>query len=123
MKCEEGHWVQDQELESYLFIANSFIRVSLHVHDNGNELQRLSQLEHRSSLGRESLGDTHGLGNSSPLPLTQEAVMTVKEEGDLNLSKQLFFFHNSRVNGLQLALNELIHAKKECKQIVSVNTV
>lgn len=44
--------------------------------------------------------------------------MTVKEEGDLNLSKQLFFLPNSRVNGLQLALNELIHAKKECKQIL-----
>lgn len=37
--------------------------------------------------------------------------MTVKEEGDLNLSKQLFSPHNSRGSGLQLALNELIHAK------------
>lgn len=66
----------------------------------------------------QGLGDTHGLGNSSPLPLTQEAAMTVKEEGDLNLSKQLFSLPNSRVNGLQLALNELIHEKKECKQIL-----
>lgn len=49
--------------------------------------------------------------------------MSVKEEGDLNLSKQLFFLHNSRVTGLQSALNELIHAKKEGKQILSVNTV
>lgn len=38
--------------------------------------------------------------------------MTVKEEGDLNLSKQLFSLHNSRVTGLQSALNEPIHAKK-----------
>lgn len=82
-------------------------------------------LQLRSGFGRESqdLSNTHGLGNSSPLPLTREAVMTVKEEGDLNLSKQLFSLHNSRVTGLQSALNELIHAKKECKQILSVNTV
>lgn len=49
--------------------------------------------------------------------------MTVKEEGDLNLSKQLFPLRNSRVTGLQSALNELIHAKKEEKQILFMNTM
>jgi hypothetical protein len=34
------------------------------------------------------------------------------EEGDLNLSKQLFFLDNRSVNRLKLALNELIHGKK-----------
>lgn len=38
------------------------------------------------------------LGNTSPLSLTGEAVMTVVEEGDLNLSKQLSFLDNRRVN-------------------------
>lgn len=82
-------------------------------------------LQMRTDFGRErqDLSNTHGLGNSSPLPLTQEAVMTVKEEGDLNLSKQLFPLRNSRVTGLQSALNELIHAKKEEKQTLSVNTM
>ena len=41
------------------------------------------------------------LGNSSPLSLTGEAVMTVTE-GDLNLSKQLFFLDNRRVNRAQV---------------------
>lgn len=82
-------------------------------------------LQMRTGFGRErqDLSNTHGLGNSSPLPLPQEVVMSVKEEGDLNLSKQLFPLHNSRVTGLQSALNELIHAKKEGKQILSVNIV
>lgn len=62
-----------------------------------------TSLQMRTGFGRErqDLSNTHGLGNSSPLPLPQEAVMSVKEEGDLNLSKQLFSLRNSRVTGLQ----------------------
>lgn len=37
--------------------------------------------------------------------------MIVMEEGDLNLSKQLFLLGDRRVNGLKSALNELIHGK------------
>lgn len=98
-------------------LTNSFLRdFFAGPWGNGDEILRPNgrRGQHRGQPlqdGRDRAAHIYP-GGSSPLSPTEETAMTVTEEGNLSLREQLLFLDNRRVNGITLALNELILRKR-----------